>query len=159
MFNKYSDYISHFSNDLNANDYWYDIAILHASELLDSFTEQDWILLENSFLDRSNGWLARFCESVDNTTNKKVLPILLVLVTCDEKEISFKALDALNSLPLPISELLAISDKIKKAIQKIKMKAGVVDRVVLNALEEKLNITNKNGPALKKHLPSKGGAK
>ncbi|PXZ03946.1 hypothetical protein [Gilliamella apicola] len=139
MFDSFDKYISLFSDHIEANDYWHDIGSLHASELIDKFDNKDWLALTDTIINKSDNWLARFCESVDNITNIMVLPILTYAIERSNKELSMKALDAINSILSSNIDFTNYMISIKNAIDKVKPKADKVELAVLSSLENKIS--------------------
>ncbi|CBA34654.1 hypothetical protein ACMSX5_003204 [Cronobacter turicensis] len=52
MYKKFDLCISDFSDDISPGDYWYDCAIIEASEILNHFNKSDWGSLFDNLSDK-----------------------------------------------------------------------------------------------------------
>lgn len=138
MFDSFDKYISYFIDDINANDYWHDIGILHASDLIDEFNNSDWDELLQVLSSKPDNWIARFCESIDDTINVEVIPLLINAFKRKNNELSIKILDTMRSL---LSYGYNVKNEkifLLNVISELTPNADTVDLAVLNSLKKDL---------------------
>lgn len=138
MFDSFDKYISYFIDDINANDYWHDIGILHASDLIDEFNNSDWDELLQVLSSKPDNWIARFCESIDDTINVEVIPLLINAFKRKNNELSIKILDAMRSLLSYGYNFKNEKFFLLNVISELTPNADTVDLAVLNSLKEDL---------------------
>lgn len=59
MFSEFNEYLKAFEMENYAVNYWYNEGFSIAQEMLEKFSEEEWIELKNSLLSKSIGWKRR----------------------------------------------------------------------------------------------------
>ncbi|EMA1803222.1 hypothetical protein ACTV1L_003365 [Cronobacter turicensis] len=136
MYKKFDLYISDFSDDIRPGDYWYDCAIVEASEILNQFKELDWGCLFDNLNYKNIFWKIRLAECLGGLNNPCEVKIILELIKTDDPDLFVSCIDSLRTIDLSRltkDELDNINDKISFA----KENASLPVRCVLEAFTRK----------------------
>lgn len=108
MFNKFNAYLADFIHESEPGDYWYDCAILDATEILKKFSHYDWNLLLDELNSKSLFWKNRLAECLGDLHNSHELEVLLNIINTNDEDLFISCVDSLRLLN--ISDI----DKTKK---------------------------------------------
>lgn len=97
-------------------DYWADIALDQAIEILDKFEDEDWRVLLELSSTRPNLWLKRCAEALGGDDSAKAFILLLQLCKHPDSNIVTAALDSLNAI-LRVRPVLLINEGHRMQIQ------------------------------------------
>ena len=137
MFNKYENYLNGVEEGCN---YWSDIGISEAIEILEKFSDNDWQLLEDKIQTKSEIWLVSCAETLgDNVGGVREFEVLLKLLSNESDDVKIAAIDAINSCISLGFDVGENSKQIRDAIEVLRPSAGVVVTKVLNYLEQQLD--------------------
>ncbi len=136
MFEKYDQYLSSEFSD----DYWSDIGISHAIDLLINFNEQDWMTLKDSCHQRQPAWCVRCAETLGDNNTAYTLEILIKLLAKSDGDVTIAVLDAINSIAITEFDIAKYSGDLLIAIADAEKNAGAVSSRMLAALRSKLQI-------------------
>lgn len=100
MYNKFDVCISDFSYESDPSDYWYDCAILEATEMLNKFNNNDWELLLSQIKLKPIFWQKRLVECLGDLHNSYELDVLLNIINTDCEELFISCVDSLRLLDL-----------------------------------------------------------
>ena len=59
MYDVLDRYITEFSKEGYSEDHWYDVAVVHAIQLIDDLNEEDWLLLMEHIDEKDLLWKKR----------------------------------------------------------------------------------------------------
>ncbi|EAF4080888.1 hypothetical protein CWP19_14800, partial [Listeria monocytogenes] len=65
MFEKLDIYLLDFINENSSEDFWYDYTYLQAQELLNNFTQSDWVELYQNIVTKGDLWKIRVAYCID----------------------------------------------------------------------------------------------
>lgn len=100
MYNKFDVCISDFSYESDPSDYWYDCAILEATEILNKFNNNDWELLLSQIKLKPIFWQKRLVECLGDLHNSYELDVLLNIINTNFEELFISCVDSLRLLDL-----------------------------------------------------------
>lgn len=100
MYNKFDVCISDFSHESDPSDYWYDCAILEATEMLNKFNNNDWELLLSQIKLKPIFWQKRLVECLGDLHNSHELDVLLNIINTNSEELFISCIDSLRLLDL-----------------------------------------------------------
>ncbi|MFC5476367.1 hypothetical protein [Paraherbaspirillum soli] len=136
MFQKYDDYLN---GVREFDDYWSDVGISEAIEILNAFTEKDWEILKEKIEERPQIWLVSCAETLSEVSDvNHAYDVLLHLIEKDTEEVVISAIDAINALASYGFNVLPDSTQLRHGIERARKKAGKVGLLVLDSLEKKL---------------------
>lgn len=138
MYKKYDELIGRFATDEFPIDYWSDVAIVEASDMLDDFSEDDWSILLSSVRDKSEYWVLRMCESMGDVAEERALYVLLEVMSRESEEVTCAALDAIRSMVSLGLDVSKYSVPINVAIESAKMTKSNVGLLSVLDLEKML---------------------
>lgn len=131
------EYAKYLDGDFSV-DYWSDEGIGVAVSILSRFKGSDWTQLEHSLGGRSDQWLTRCAETLSEANQVQALQLLLRLIESNGGIVRIAALDAMSSLVSQGLDVRDSVDEILVAIEKTRPNADSVDRIALDALEDRL---------------------
>lgn len=131
MYNEFNKYIYELEN--GSEDFWYDVGVISASEMLSKFTDEDWENLLNELPKQSLAWKRKVVYCIDNNNNPYELKCLLALANTEDEELFEMSVDSLRefinekNLNL-IKEEKILVDKVEKLVET----AGVATKRILD---------------------------
>lgn len=127
MYKNFDLCISCFSDNNNPGDYWYDCAIVEATEILNQFNESDWTSLVDSLDNKSIFWKMRLVECLGDLDNIYELAVILALIEINDNDLIISCIDALRTInvdSLSENEFERINDRLS-SINKIGSLTGL----------------------------------
>lgn len=122
-------------------DYWEDDQLFSAQEIVEDFSENDWVLMEESIPAKSSEWKCRLIQSIgDSKGNNVAIKTLLNFIEETNPDIVELAIDSLRNI-IPLSGLV-FSENQLKVIENLISKGGIAGRVA-NELKQKIKGTNR----------------
>lgn len=91
-----------FSHESEPGDYWYDCAILEATEILKQFSQKDWDLLLKLLNFQPLFWRKRLVECLGDLRNQYELKVILSIICTDNEDLFITCIDALRGLDLSV---------------------------------------------------------
>lgn len=88
--------LTYLSDDTSV-DYWYDDAILICIEILESFSDKEWIDLMTALPSLNESASVKLAESLGEIKNKNALACFKCLLKSDSVSVCFACIDALRS--------------------------------------------------------------
>lgn len=137
MYKKFEELVSRFATDEFPIDYWSDVAVVSASDVLDDFSDADWVSLLLSVKNKSDFWVLRMCESMGGVAEKRALYVLLEVVSRENEEVRCAALDSIRSMVSLGLDVSKYSSQIGVAIdsaKKMKSKVGLLSVIDLEKM-------------------------
>jgi hypothetical protein len=136
MFEKYENYL----NEVKEFDnYWSDVGISEAVAMLENFSENDWLILDEKIQSKSKVWLVACAETLgDDVGGSSSFDLLLKLLSSEINEVKIAALDSMNSRLSLGFALGESAGRIRSAIKAARSSAGIVASMVLDSLEMRL---------------------
>lgn len=95
---KLDRHVSYLDVDCGEGDYWSDFGFMHARELMDGFSDTDWVKLCGVCATKGTAWQIRCAEMLDGTVNSAALEILTSLMTSRNRDVVMAAAETLLSL-------------------------------------------------------------
>lgn len=111
MLNEFNAYVADFTYESNPGDYWYDCAILDATEILKKFGVHDWGFLLDELNSKPLFWQKRLVECLGDLHNPYELEVLLDIINTNDEDLFISCVDSLRLL-----DLSNIDDTKKKQI-------------------------------------------
>ena len=93
MYNKFDVCVSDFSKESESGDYWYDCAILEATEILKEFNNNDWELLLTQLKLKPIFWQKRLVECLGDLHNSHELEVLLNIINTNNEDLFISCVD------------------------------------------------------------------
>lgn len=118
-------------------DYWSDVGIEIATEILAGFTDANWIDLQRECKDMPAEWRIRCAETIDSSPSNFVPLILLELLNDAEADVVVAAADALRCLDNVAIEL---SKNDFERISQLSIASSPVVRKILEIFLQKISI-------------------
>ncbi|EAA0404749.1 hypothetical protein OJ258_001324 [Listeria monocytogenes] len=133
MFEKLDIYLLDFINENSSEDFWYDYTYLQAQELLNNFTQSDWVELYQNIVTKGDLWKIRVAYCIDEDMGMNGFEFLLSLMN-DGDDVAECAIDSLRSFDSEEYKNIIHSDHILKIkTQKLLENASLPVKQVLEA--------------------------
>ncbi|EAC2547462.1 TPA: hypothetical protein IP933_000808 [Listeria monocytogenes] len=133
MFEKLDIYLLDFINENSSEDFWYDYTYLQAQELLNNFTQSDWVELYQNIVTKGDLWKIRVAYCIDEDMGMNGFEFLLSLMN-DGDDVAECAIDSLRSFDSEEYKNIIHSDHILKIkTQKLLEDASLPVKRVLEA--------------------------
>ncbi len=110
-------------------DFWSDVGICDAWEILSKFSDEDWNTLSHRWRENSNEWKVRCAETIDSHSSQLVIEILLGMLEDEDSDVVIAAADALRSLT---HAELRIPPATLDRIVLLRDRSGIVVKTVLS---------------------------
>lgn len=135
----FEEYENHLNEVKEFDNFWSDVGISEAIEILERFSNNDWQILNEKIQSKSKVWLVSCAETLgDDVGGYNSFNLLLKLLSSEIDEVKIAALDSINSR-LSLGFVLGESaGEIRSAIKAARRSAGVVASMVLDSLEKRL---------------------
>ncbi|MDP4177886.1 MAG: hypothetical protein Q8900_06025 [Bacillota bacterium] len=138
---KYKEFdklITAMSKENDSDDYWYDVGVNDAADLLKKFSEDDWELLENNIMDKLIKWQKRVVYCFEGENNAREINIILSLIETMDKELFEICIDSLRFLINDNNKGYIINNnELMKKLRKVSLIdniSGMICRDFLNKL-------------------------
>ncbi|MGG4108472.1 hypothetical protein AAXB25_31735 [Paenibacillus lautus] len=98
---KYEEFdklITEMSGENASDDYWYDVGVNDAMNLLGKFSDMDWELLGKNIMDKSLDWQKRVVYCFEDEGDAREINIILSLIETTDKELFEMCIDSLRFL-------------------------------------------------------------
>ncbi len=98
---KYEEFdklITEMSGENASDDYWYDVGVSDAMNLLEKFSEDDWKLLGSNVMDKPLEWQKKVVYCFEEENDAREINIVLSLVETTDKELFEMCIDSLRFL-------------------------------------------------------------
>ncbi|EOY6140969.1 hypothetical protein ACP9HJ_002246 [Listeria monocytogenes] len=133
MFEKLDIYLLDFINENSSEDFWYYYTYLQAQELLNNFTQSDWVELYQNIVTKGDLWKIRVAYCIDEDMGMNGFEFLLSLMN-DGDDVAECAIDSLRSFDSEEYKNIIHSDHILKIkTQKLLEDASLPVKRVLEA--------------------------
>lgn len=120
------------SEDSSENS-WYDDGCVDAEELLNKFTEEDWMNLSQNLMSKGNRYKIRLAYCIDEDTGMNGFNMLLELLN-ENDEVAEYALDSLRSFDMkPYKDLIASNTAVIEKAENLLKNASLPVKLVLEA--------------------------
>ncbi|MEN4976596.1 hypothetical protein ABEI05_00545 [Erwinia billingiae] len=129
MYNKFEVCIFDFSHEREPGDYWYDCAVVEATEILKQFNDDDWEMLLKQLKYKSLFWQKRLVECLGDLHNTYELEVILNLINIEDEDLFVTCIDSLRFLNLSLlskskreqflSQVKPLSEKSSPPIKRI----------------------------------------
>ncbi len=119
-------------NDKSCDDYWYDVALFEAQEMLNSFSDEEWMELSEKIYDYSEKAQMRCVECLSDIDNRNSLLLTLRLSDTPNRELFVTCVDSLRNMDL---SSLSQSEKehLLKRVKEYSADASKLEKIVLKA--------------------------
>ncbi|WP_193452125.1 hypothetical protein [Pseudomonas nitroreducens] len=100
MYNNFDSCIFDFALERDPGDYWYDCAILEASDILRRFDKGDWARLLKELKNKDVFWKKRLVECLGDLHVAYELEVILHIINTSDEDLLVSCIDALRLLDL-----------------------------------------------------------
>lgn len=100
MYNNFDSCIFDFALERDPGDYWYDCAILEASDILRRFDKGDWARLLKELKNKDVFWKKRLVECLGDLHVAYELEVILHIINTSDADLLVSCIDALRLLDL-----------------------------------------------------------
>ncbi|MGX5726975.1 hypothetical protein ACWKWZ_18215 [Metapseudomonas otitidis] len=137
MYSSFERCILDFSLERDPGDYWYDCAVLEASDILRNFEESDWVLLLDELERKDIFWKKRLVECLGDLNVEYEIEVILSVINTDDEDLLVSCVDSLRFLDL---SRLDVSSKEKLSLKARLLlgKASPPVQLILESFFEKL---------------------
>ncbi|MBU9705485.1 hypothetical protein KSP24_00920 [Paenibacillus sp. AK121] len=97
-YEQFDKLITEMSGENASDDYWYDVGVNDAMNLLENFSELDWELLKKNIMDKSLEWQKRVVYCFEEENDPREINIILTLIDTTDKELFEMGIDSLRFL-------------------------------------------------------------
>src|SRR5271154_6989910 len=98
MYRSFELCLNVYADDEISIDYWSDVAIISASEMLERFSDGDWLELLSSIDCKGEFWALRLCEVLGDFADERALSVLLKVISRDSEMLRCAALESIRSM-------------------------------------------------------------
>lgn len=98
MYNELDTYITECSKEGSSDDYWYDVGVIHACQIIDSFKEDDWFELMKHIGEKNIMWKKRLVYCLGGNNRNEDVNIILNVIDTGDMELFVMCIDALNEM-------------------------------------------------------------
>lgn len=136
---KYQEFdklITEMSVENASDDYWYDVGVSDAMNLLEKFSEDDWKLLGSNVMDKPLEWQKKVVYCFEEENDVREINIVLSLVETTDKELFEMCIDSLRFLINDNNKEYIINNN--ELIQKLR-KMALIDSISGRICSEFLN--------------------
>lgn len=84
-------------NCKDSNNYWDDVVINNASNVLFNFKEEDWLMLSKEWINQSSFWQEVCAETLGKVETKHSIGILYAMLNSDNENLMLVAVGSLAS--------------------------------------------------------------
>jgi hypothetical protein len=134
MFNEYDRYLS---NEWNI-DYWYDIGVVRAADLLDKFGEKDWEQLLRDLPTKQEEWKCRCAETLGDVECSSVFLVLEKLIETSSRDQLMAVVDAIRAQAHG-GRKMRMTASLQATLASLRKDASKIDNLVLNDLNSVLS--------------------
>lgn len=100
MYNNFDSCIFDFALERDPGDYWYDCAVLEASDILRRFDKGDWARLLKELKNKDVFWKKRLVECLGDLHVAYELEVILRIINTSDEDLLVSCIDALRLLDL-----------------------------------------------------------
>ncbi|UXM94117.1 hypothetical protein N5853_08295 [Bartonella sp. HY329] len=137
MYQKFNDLITIFSNTRWASDYWSDVVVVEAEEILSQFSENDWEVLQKNLSLKPLFWQQRLVECLGYQQNSHELQVILQLLVGTDDDLSIACIDALRSIDVTNLDV-CVKDKLIAKIHALSRISSLPVKLILADFSAKL---------------------
>lgn len=131
MYKELDEYITEFSKEDSSDDYWYDVGVVYASQLIGDFNKEDWLELLQHIYEKDNMWKKRFVYCLGNQKSEEEVEVILRIIDTEDEELFVMCVDALKDLITEDNKNKILCYKNTKRAEDLIPKSGVATRRVL----------------------------
>lgn len=131
MYDKLDTYLTEFSKEDSSDDYWYDVGVIYASQLISDFNDDDWYKLIEHIDEKDDMWKKRLVYCLGDGERTADVDVILKLMDTEDDELFVMCIDALKEMITENNKDKILSCKnINKALELIP-KSGIATKNVL----------------------------
>lgn len=127
--------------DLGDN-YWGDIGVVYADQLLADFSEDDWTQLRSEAEIKSKECQYRCADALGCIDTINALEALVALLNVDDRGIVFTALCSINSIASMGMDVFDFSNRINAEVEKLRVNASQFEIATLDQLSRRLHLVS-----------------
>lgn len=135
MYRSFELCLNVYADDEISIDYWSDVAIISASEMLERFSDGDWLELLSSIDCKGEFWALRLCEVLGDFADERALSVLLKVISRDSEMLRCAALESIRSMIKLGLYVSKYSDDIKVIVENAKKTKASAGSVSMRGLE------------------------
>ena len=131
MFDEFDRYLS---NEWNV-DYWYDIGVIQAIDLLDNFLDHDWQKLLHELPTKQEMWMCRCAETLGDVEDPIAFVVLEKLMETSSHDLLMAVVDSVRSQAYA-GRRIKMTVGLQSVLVELRRSAGRIDRMVISDLEK-----------------------
>jgi lin0188 protein len=138
MYDSLDDFINLFGDENSSEDYWYDVALFEAMEMVNKFDKDDWDKIAQNISLKSKVWKIRMLESFGSIDSlERIIIASSIFEGSSDDELLMAAIDYLRNISFEISSILNedILQKLNALKDKSKINKGIIDKFILRAIK------------------------
>lgn len=125
---------------MEENDFWYDIGVIKATDILSKFSQKDWDVLLVEINSKSLSWKRKFAYCLEDNRNINELSALLLMVNTNDNELFEICVDSLRGFTNSAEKKLILENKnLLNRINESMVSAGAATKKVYADFMEKIN--------------------
>ena len=138
MYREFDEYITEFLSDDFCLDFWYDVAVVKASKMLEGFNQRDWDVLFQELKNKSLQWKKRVAYCIEYSENG--LKALLRIAETEDDELLQICIDSIRTMITSNNKEIILSNEIlMKHINRLKSSSSDITKKVYQDIIGKLN--------------------
>lgn len=91
-------FINDVSKENASEDYWYDVGVVEAQNMLEEFSQEDWCLLRKLIKDKTIEWQKKVIYSFDGENAEQEIRTIFDVISTKDRELFEMCIDSLRCL-------------------------------------------------------------
>lgn len=91
-------FINDVSKENASEDYWYDVGVVEAQNMLEEFSQEDWCLLRKLIKDKTIEWQKKVIYSFDGENAEQEIRTIFDVINTKDRELFEMCIDSLRCL-------------------------------------------------------------
>lgn len=91
-------FINDISKENASEDYWYDVGVVEAQNMLEEFSQEDWCLLRKLIKDKTIEWQKKVIYSFDGENAEQEIRTIFDVISTKDRELFEMCIDSLRCL-------------------------------------------------------------
>ena len=113
---------------------WSDDAIDKASQLLDEFTDVEWLLLKTAWRNRPIEWQIKLADAVYGSDKPRVIGLLCEMLTSGEIKVAMAAVESLEAKDYMWTPDVTLENALRKLLKSVEPGEQHLVQLLLNRI-------------------------
>lgn len=137
MIEDFEKFINDMSTENASEDYWYDIGVDEAKNILVKFSQQDWSLLRKLIKNKSVEWQKKVIYSFEGENAEQEIRIIFDVINIDNNELFDMCIDSLRCLINENTRSLILKrpEVLEKVQSLVLENNGIMQKIYVDFLE------------------------